>query len=73
MELSVRTPRAMKKAEAWRLVAPALDATEGVTLAGAAIEAHGVWAPKTVEPIAVKDGVARLRLPAASAVLVFLT
>jgi hypothetical protein len=71
MDLSIRTPRGMKTATAWRLRAPGLDATEGVTLAGAAVGEHGVWAPKTVEPVAVRDGAARLQVPAASAALVF--
>ena len=61
-----------KKTHAWRLTAPALDATEGVTLAGTEIGPPGVWEPKVVEPVAVTNGASRLRVPAASAVLVFL-
>jgi len=72
MDLSIRTPRGVKTATVWRLRAPGLDATEGVTLAGAAVSEHGVWAPKTIELIAVRDGFARLRVPAASAALVIL-
>lgn len=72
ISVAIRGPYAIRKANVWRLSAPALDSTEGVTLAGAAIAPYGHWAPKVVEPVAVKDGVARLRVPAASAVLVFL-
>jgi hypothetical protein len=70
--LSIRTPKRVNKATGWRLLAPALDSTDGMTLAGAEIEAHGVWAPKVVEAIPVNDGVTSLRVPAASAALVFL-
>jgi hypothetical protein len=70
--LTIRTPKRVNKATGWRLLAPALDSTGNVTLAGAAIEAHGVWAPKVIETIPVNDGVARLQVAAASAVLVFL-
>jgi hypothetical protein len=59
----------MRTATAWRLQAPTLDSTEGVTLAGAEIRA-GVWSPRVVEPVAVKSGVARIRIPASSAALV---
>jgi len=72
LALSFRVPQKMKKVTAWRLLAPALDSIEGVTLAGAAVEPHGVWAPKTVEAIMVQDGVASLQVPAASAALLFL-
>ena len=65
-------PGKVHKANAWRLQAPALDSTEGVTLAGAEIRA-GEWSPKEIEPVAVRDGVARIRIPASSAALVFMS
>ena len=71
IELSIRGFRRVNKATVWRLHGSALDATEGVTLSGAAIGARAVWSPK-IEPIVVKDGVAVLRVPAGSGVVVFL-
>jgi hypothetical protein len=59
-------------ANAWRLQAPALDSTEGVTLAGAEIRA-GEWSPKRIEPVAMDGGVARIRIPASSAALVLVS
>jgi len=75
LDVSIRLPARVsgevRKATAWRLQAPALDATEGVTLAGAEIQA-GQWSPREAEPVAVSSGVARIRVPASSAALVFL-
>ena len=72
VDVTVRVPDAVKRATAWRLQALALDATEGVTLAGAEIRA-GEWKPRVAEPVAVKNGVARIRIPAGSAALVFVS
>ncbi len=69
VDVSLRTPAKVHRATAWRLQAPALDSTEGVTLAGAEIRA-GQWSPRVVEPVAVRNGVARTRIPASSAALV---
>lgn len=72
VDVSLRVPDRLRggarKANAWRLQAPALDATEGVTLAGAEIRA-GQWRPEKTESIAVRNGVARIRIPASSAAL----
>ncbi len=73
VDLSLRFPSKAHKATAWRLQAPALDSTEQVTLAGAEIEAHAVWSPRVVEPVEVRTGVARLRIPAASAALLLVS
>jgi hypothetical protein len=72
IEISIRAPRTIKRARAWRLEAPALDATDGISLAGAAILAHGQWQPKAPEPVAITDDVPRIRVRAGSAALVFL-
>jgi hypothetical protein len=76
VDVSIRVPDKMRggahRASAWRLQAPALDATEGVTLAGAEIRA-GQWKPEKNESIAVRNGVARIRIPASSAALVFVS
>ncbi len=73
VELSIRAPRKAQSATAWRMQAPQLDSTEGVTLAGAEILAHGQWSPKAVEPVEVSNGIPRIRIPAASAALLFLS
>lgn len=73
VDLEVRAPGTLKEATAWRLEGPALDATEGVTLAGAQVREHGKWSPRTVERLEVRRGAARIHVPAASAALVFLS
>jgi hypothetical protein len=73
IDLSVHVPRKVRTATAWRMQAPALDSTEGVTLAGAEIEPHAQWSPKIVEPIATQHGIPRIKVPAGSAALLFLS
>jgi len=73
VDVSLRIPRKASKATAWRLQAPALDSTEGVTLASAEIGVHAVWTPHTIEPVAIKKGIPRIHIPAASAALVFVS
>ncbi|SRR5579871_134709 len=64
--------RRFAKGDVWRLAAPALDATAGVQLAGAAVDDYGGWAP-AAQDIARFDGSAiMLDVPAASAALVTL-
>jgi hypothetical protein len=63
--------RAPSSARVWRLEGPRLDATEGVTLAGAEIGQNAQWNPRT-ETVPVRDGVAKVRVPAASGAVVFL-
>jgi hypothetical protein len=72
VDVRVRAPGRVRTATAWRLQAPALDATEGVTLAGAEIH-EGEWGPKRIEPVATERGVARIRVPASSAALMFMS
>jgi hypothetical protein len=72
VEISIRTSRTVKSARAWRLEAPALDATDSVTLAAAAIHEHGQWRPGASEPVAVAGGAPHIRVRAGSAALVFL-
>jgi hypothetical protein len=72
VDVKVRPPERVRTATAWRLLAPALDSTEGVTLAGAEIR-EGTWSPKQTEPVAMEGGTARIRIPASSAALVFMS
>jgi hypothetical protein len=71
--LNLRPPGKVRRATAWRLAAPALDSTQGVTLAGASIGEHAAWRPMQAESLPFQSETAQIRVPAASAALVFLT
>jgi hypothetical protein len=73
VDVSLQLPKRAHKATAWRLQAPALDSTENVTLAGAEIGPQAVWSPRVIEPVAVKNGVPHIRIPAASAALILVS
>jgi len=73
VNVSLRMPGRVRTATAWRLQAPALDSTEGVTLAGAQIQEHAVWSPRVAEPVEIKDGVPRILVPAAGAALILVS
>ena len=73
VDLTIHAPGKARSATAWRLRGPALDATEGVTLAGAAIDdARATWAPRDAEKLEVRDAAVRIHVPEASGVLVFI-
>jgi hypothetical protein len=55
-----------------RLVAASLQAKDGVTLAGSAVDTRGIWKPTHLEPLRASDGHCEIHLPAASAALVTL-
>ena len=59
-------------AKAWRLTGPALNATKGIMLAGAQV-AHGsaAWRAHSVETVPARHASLAVRLPRASAVLLF--
>jgi hypothetical protein len=59
------------KARVWRLTAPSLDSTRGVTLAGIEVAQDGAWEPRHSETVEGEHGRFFLSLPAASAALVF--
>jgi hypothetical protein len=69
--LSIRSEHLVRTAVAWRLQAPSLDSTVGISLAGAEIQAHAQWTPRA-EVLEVRNGVTHLIVPAGSAVLLFL-
>jgi hypothetical protein len=60
------------EAQVWRLTGPSLDATSGITLAGAEVAQGGAWQPASVEHISVVEGAPALVVPAASAALLFI-
>ena len=69
--LSIRSEHLVSTAAAWRLQAPSLDSTNGVSLAGAEIQDHAQWNPHA-EVLEVRNGVTHLIVPAGSAALLFL-
>ena len=72
LELSVQLPAGVRGGDIWRLTGPALNATDGVMLAGAEIAEHARWKPRAVERLDVHGGRARLRVAEGSAALVML-
>ena len=72
LALTVQTPARCRQSRVWRLVGPSLDATTGVSLAGAEVGPDLTWSPRTVENYAVADGHFQLEIPCDTAALVFL-
>jgi hypothetical protein len=70
--LRIESGRRFANGEVSRLTAPALDATTGVRLAGAAVDDYGGWAPAVREAAQFDGGAIVLDLPGASAALVTL-
>jgi len=64
---------AVSHARVWRLTATSLEASAGVRLAGAEIEADAGWRPADDEAPRPEGALYRLSLPRASAALVFIT
>jgi hypothetical protein len=72
IQLVLRGMMEAKSATVSRLQAPALNALENVTLAGAQILPHAQWSPRMKESVEVRRGVAHLRIPSSSAALLIL-
>ena len=68
MNLDIRSTRA---ARLWRLQAPDLTATSGVSLAGATIEVGHEWKPKEEEHLPSRVGKVQAILPHAAAAVLF--
>jgi hypothetical protein len=62
-------PAGYSSAAAFRLSAPSVESKDQVTLAGAEVASNGKWTSGPPEPVVAKDGVARLPVLHASAVL----
>lgn len=56
----------------WRLTGPSLDATTGITLAGAAVGPDGAWRPAQIERVTAQGGMITVSVPRASAAILFL-
>jgi hypothetical protein len=72
LDLTLGAPPQCHSGSAWRLIGPSLDATTGVSLAGAEVGPDLTWSPRLVESYPVADGQVRLDVPPDSAVLLFL-
>jgi len=72
LRLSLKAPTDIKRAKVWRLSAPALDSTSGVTLAGSEVSSDGSWSPTKVETPRTAGTDLDVELPKNSAALVFL-
>ncbi len=72
LALTLQAPAQCRAGRAWRLVGPRLDATTGVSLAGAEVGPDLTWSPRTAEECPVAEGQARLSVPPDSAALLFL-
>lgn len=68
--MQVNTGRSANKLEVKRLMAPSLDATDGVIFAGSAVNQDGTFTPSDVEHYFEDKNIFTLNLPAASAVVV---
>jgi len=63
-----------RRAKLWRLRGPSLDATTGVTLAGASVgNGDAAWAARSQEVVQADHGVLSIAVPRASAVLAFIS
>jgi hypothetical protein len=71
ISLQIKGPQTFRKGSLWRLQAPALDATTGITLGGAGIAADAAWQPRA-QPVNRTDESFRIQVPQASAALIFL-
>jgi hypothetical protein len=72
LDLVIQSPQRIRSASVWRLTAPALDATEGVTLAGSEVDPQAHWTPRTTERLEAHGSSAQIHIPAASGALVML-
>jgi hypothetical protein len=70
LRVDIAPGRRFTGASLLRLTGPAIDATAGITLGGAAVDDTGQWSPARRESLDVAGGTLLLELPAASAALV---
>lgn len=70
IQLTLNAGLKVQSAKGLRLVAPRVNDTTDVTLGGAPVGASGSWATIHQNTLVMKDGMAQLDLPAASAALV---
>jgi hypothetical protein len=72
LTIEIAIPDGMKRASAWRLLGPAIDATENVRLAGAEVAGPDAeWSPREVATIEANQGMASFNVPKGSAAVLF--
>ncbi|PWU12121.1 MAG: hypothetical protein C5B50_22055 [Verrucomicrobia bacterium] len=69
MAIEVRAPKDYGRGEVLRLAAPSVESKTGVTFGTSAVTADGTWTPGAQEKCELKQGIVRLNLPRASAVV----
>lgn len=69
-EVEFTSSQHLSQANAMRLTGPSLDSRQGVTFAGAGVAADGTWHPGKPELIRLHKNSGKVRVPAASAVVV---
>jgi hypothetical protein len=69
IELAIRGLGNANSGTIWRMQAPRVDSTEGVSLAGAEIGAEAHWTAKAQEVVQAMSGACRVNVPAGSAAL----
>jgi hypothetical protein len=72
VQVRITPGRTFRSAGTLRLTGPSLDATSGVTYAGAAVGSDGTWTPGTYSPVYTTGGVYAVSVPAASIAVVTL-
>ncbi|HEY0306726.1 MAG TPA: glycosyl hydrolase family 79 C-terminal domain-containing protein [Acidobacteriaceae bacterium] len=70
LTVSLPSSRTKGSASILRLASPALDATSGLMLGGAAVSSNGTWKPDSNEMLHPSDGIFQVSLPAFSAAAV---
>ena len=63
-------PRNVGNGRVFRLTAPSLEATAGVSFGGSAVSADGKWKPTSSESVKARNGRATIAVPAGSAAVV---
>lgn len=69
-EIEFTSSQRLSRASAMRLTGPSLESRQGVTFAGATVTADGSWQPGKMEPIRLHGSSGKVRVPAASAIVV---
>lgn len=72
VQVRITPGRTFRSAGTLRLTGPSLDATSGITYAGAAVGADGTWTPGTYSPVYTSGGVYAVSVPASSIAVVTL-
>jgi len=70
LKIQVARPQRPRSAAVLRLTGPGVDARTGVRLGGRPVRRSGAWGPARPARVAVRNGIASVRMPAESAGLI---